>query len=811
MLKNLSLAQRITTVFWIIIFLAVLANFGILRLFLDAAKPLEKRLPQGLVQIEKTSYQDEQIRKIQFYDEVLTEAMSSYVATSERKWKYRYQELLDEWKPVIQQAVSDSVGDIRKTFLSLQHTRMLLSGHEFQAMEFADSGQGKKAKDTMEGVVYWQLKQGIKRSVKDYADIRGQQDEEGTFTISTAQLRQMVREMDTHISRTRVLALVLLVFFVIASLATVQWLIRPVHNALKELDKGSEMIIGGDFGHQIIVNGRDEIARIAAVINGMARRLREKGTVGSKRQSGIKEPRTSEPKIKEQDVQMDALKQELKAAHETLKEQLVKVSEELQWYRSTVEFSSEGHLVMDESGEIRIASGKIPELLGFSPEELIGRPFDQVIRAVDEKNEPIPYVRRPVTLVLATGVPIEASVLYLDKEGKEHQLYSKISPMMKEGKVSGIIEEISRTDVKKTVEQEEEWFISTVTQRFKSPLASVYESVSLIYDGVLGPIGDEQKKFLSVLLADINRLQNDVEDFLDFTKMKSGNIFLHKEFLNLEELVNLACRDVREQESSKEIRIFVSVDYELQPQIYADRQEVLNILTALIDCVLRASSGDTVEVKVQADHDQAICTVFDQSGDLCQEDLTRLLESVRPEDRERIEYPRGPEGGSLARVKVSVERQGGKIRAGSFPGKGKGFELILPRLSARDVFYDHISRGLQKSIVKSKPLAVILFRLKKNQKNEEMLSSELVNEMLDQVKQLLRSPYDGMVHANTDILFVLPLTDLKAAGAVAKRAIKVFKTFLDKGKYPFELEHKIAVYPEQGGRPEDLLFSVGYI
>ena len=40
-------------------------------------------------------------------------------------------------------------------------------------------------------------------------------------------------------------------------------------------------------------------------------------------------------------------------------------------------------------------------------------------------------------------------------------------------------------------------FISVVSHELRTPLTSIKESVSLVLDGVAGPISEEQKKYLS--------------------------------------------------------------------------------------------------------------------------------------------------------------------------------------------------------------------------------------------------------------------------------------------------------------------------
>ena len=60
----------------------------------------------------------------------------------------------------------------------------------------------------------------------------------------------------------------------------------------------------------------------------------------------------------------------------------------------------------------------------------------------------------------------------------------------------------------------------------------------------MGPINEEQWKWLAKIEANTQKLVDLVNDFLDFSKIEAGHIELVKEEVNLDKIVRL-CKELR--------------------------------------------------------------------------------------------------------------------------------------------------------------------------------------------------------------------------------------------------------------------------
>ncbi|MCA9396239.1 MAG: hypothetical protein KC649_03630, partial [Candidatus Omnitrophica bacterium] len=71
-------------------------------------------------------------------------------------------------------------------------------------------------------------------------------------------------------------------------------------------------------------------------------------------------------------------------------------------------------------------------------------------------------------------------------------------------------------------------FVATVSHELRTPLTIIREGVSLIQDGILGSVTDDQNEILTDVIQNIDRLANIINDLLDISKLEAGNIKLNK-------------------------------------------------------------------------------------------------------------------------------------------------------------------------------------------------------------------------------------------------------------------------------------------
>ena len=104
---------------------------------------------------------------------------------------------------------------------------------------------------------------------------------------------------------------------------------------------------------------------------------------------------------------------------------------------------------------------------------------------------------------------------------QRHQNVFEIRELLGEVQVSRELLERKNKKLAKLYNQAHE-FVDNVSHEFRTPLTVVKEYVSLIRDGLVGKVNDEQKRMLHVVEDRADDLNIMVDDMLDVSKLEAG-------------------------------------------------------------------------------------------------------------------------------------------------------------------------------------------------------------------------------------------------------------------------------------------------
>jgi PAS domain S-box-containing protein len=220
-----------------------------------------------------------------------------------------------------------------------------------------------------------------------------------------------------------------------------------------------------------------------------------------------------------------------------------------------------------------------------------------------------------------------------------------------------------------------EQILGVVSHDLRNPLASIGLSI-----GVLAEIGvaqDEQRthgQALGVLQRSLNRAERLIDDLLDFANIDAGRLSL--ELMELDPAVLLReARDVLEP-LAREKHVVLVIDAEPSlPQVRADRDRVLQVLSNLGGNAIKVSSGGAaVELRAASRGDEIVFSVTDTGPGISETDQRHLFERYW---RSSTAMYKGT-GLGLAIAQGIVEGHGGRIWVESTLGAGSTFFFTLP-------------------------------------------------------------------------------------------------------------------------------------
>jgi signal transduction histidine kinase len=131
-------------------------------------------------------------------------------------------------------------------------------------------------------------------------------------------------------------------------------------------------------------------------------------------------------------------------------------------------------------------------------------------------------------------------------------------------------------------------FLASVSHELKTPLTSIKGYIDYIYREGLGPLNIKQKRGLEVTKRNLKRLDEQIENLLDFSSFEAGKIDLSLTPFHIRGAVEEAIADIDARFSEKEIEYDADIATDIPPVI-ADRGRIIQVLENLLTNAVKFS------------------------------------------------------------------------------------------------------------------------------------------------------------------------------------------------------------------------------
>jgi len=226
-------------------------------------------------------------------------------------------------------------------------------------------------------------------------------------------------------------------------------------------------------------------------------------------------------------------------------------------------------------------------------------------------------------------------------------------------------------------------FLSHVSHELRTPLTCIHQYVTLLLDGLAGPMAPDQTDYMKTVLKSVNQLHAMIRDLLEATRADSGKLRIEPRCIDVGELVRQAVAMMRPTAAEKHVGLEVGLDQTI-PLVYADPDRTLEVLINLIDNGIKFTPPDgSVIVKasrVETDPTAVYLSVGDTGRGIPAESLPQVFERLY-QDPNAVDGNRTGLGLGLYIAKEIVTLHGGRMWVASEPGSGSTFSFTLPLYS----------------------------------------------------------------------------------------------------------------------------------
>lgn len=315
-------------------------------------------------------------------------------------------------------------------------------------------------------------------------------------------------------------------------------------------------------------------------------------------------------------------------------------------------------------------------------------------------------------------------------------------------------------------------FLSHVSHELRTPLTCIHQYVTILLDGLAGPMAPEQTDHLKTVLKSVNQLHAMIRDLLEATRAESGKIRVEPRCISIGELVQQAVTMMRPIAGERQVGMEIGLDNRI-PLVYADPDRILEVLINLTDNAIKFTSPEgSVMVKacmVEADEDAVYVSVTDTGRGITADAKALIFERLY-QDPELIDNNRTGLGLGLFICRELVKLHGGKIWVASEPGQGSTFTFTLPVYSLAKLLSPvivHEQRLRDHFVLVKVELSPVSRTPRGNWRETWQQALETLSRCVYVDKDLVLPPMGGSVAAQT--FFVVASTDVQRAGIMMAR------------------------------------------
>ncbi len=220
-------------------------------------------------------------------------------------------------------------------------------------------------------------------------------------------------------------------------------------------------------------------------------------------------------------------------------------------------------------------------------------------------------------------------------------------------------------------------YLSFIAHELRIPMTAIMGYTDLLRQGTVGLVNQQQREFLSIIRANVERMAALVSYLSDLSRLTMGQLKLNPGVIAIGEALETALQNLKGQFQAKKQAVHVHTILNT-PRLYADPQRVVQVLMILLSNANKYTpAGGEIHLRVRPHGKSMRLLVSDNGCGIRPEDQPHIFEpfyrSEEPAVREQSGWGLG-----LSLAKGLVESMGGEIGVESQLGQGSTFWFTLP-------------------------------------------------------------------------------------------------------------------------------------
>lgn len=274
----------------------------------------------------------------------------------------------------------------------------------------------------------------------------------------------------------------------------------------------------------------------------------------------------------------------------------------------------------------------------------------------------IKRLREATSLVSAGDYHVHVPSSNFDEIG---ELANDFNHMVK--KLNYSMEEI------KALENRRRQFMADVSHEMRTPLTTISGVIEGLKNDMIPE--EDKERGINLVSQEARRLIRLVNENLDYEKIRSNQIQLFREDIQLLELLEIIQEQLSVQAEEKNVKIIVDADDEVI--VNADYDRLVQILINITKNSIQFTSDGTIWLRGRNEQNTTIIEVEDTGIGIDPDEVEKIWRRFYKAEISRTSNPYGAFGLGLSIVKQLVLLHNGEIDVQSEKGKGTKFTIIF--------------------------------------------------------------------------------------------------------------------------------------
>ncbi|WP_095162563.1 MULTISPECIES: KinB sensor domain-containing domain [Pseudomonas] len=326
----------------------------------------------------------------------------------------------------------------------------------------------------------------------------------------------------------------------------------------------------------------------------------------------------------------------------------------------------DGLLIIDRQGHLEHLNPVAQRQLGWEDTRLGTGLGDALQRP--ELDEQLRLVLRGGTL---DRVPDDLS-LEIDEETRLLS-YSLTPVCHPQGQILGAVMVLHDVTEQRAFERVRSEFVLRASHELRTPVTGMHMAFGLLRERLSFAPGSREADLSDTISEEMQRLNQLINDLLNFSRYQSGLQKLELTPCAIDELLGRACERFTAAANDKQIELLVELTAPL-PRIQADPAQLDRVMDNLLDNAVRHTpTAGRIRLHARRHAERVIISIEDNGEGIAYGQQGRIFEPFVQVGRKK-----GGAGLGLALCKEIVQLHGGRMGVYSRPGQGTQFYMALP-------------------------------------------------------------------------------------------------------------------------------------